>query len=176
MKKLLLDMDGVIVDFIRGVIEYHKLDIAYEDVLLDISKQSRMDPRDFYEPLSEEFWTSLKWTPDGGKILSGILDFVDVSQICLCTAPLMTKGCAQGKINWIEQNLPVFRRQYLIGTAKQFAASPTTLLVDDSPRNCSEFAEAGGAYFLYPRPWNAGKGDKDVATTVGAIRSLWEAI
>jgi len=42
----------------------------------------------------------------------------------------------------------------LIGPDKSFCASPTSILFDDNPLNCSRFCDAGGRGCLVPAPSN----------------------
>jgi len=50
-----------------------------------------------------------------------------------------------------------YQKHYLIGPAKHFAATPDSLLVDDSEKNIDMWVAWGGVGLLFPCPWNSGR-------------------
>lgn len=158
--KCLLDMDGVLVDFVRGAIELHDLPAnLYDDPKslgdFDIVKLSGLKPQDFWKDMGFDFWASLPWTADGMNILNLVLSKFGDKNICLLTSPCMTEGCIEGKLYWIRRNLPDFSRRFLVGPAKEFCAGPNNYLIDDSDHNRRTFEAHGGNCILVPRPWNS---------------------
>lgn len=176
-KKLFLDMDGVLVDFVTGVRVFHSKHIEYKDIQQNIAQQ--MFPSNeqyrFYDPLGFDFWANLTWTEEGQKLLAGLLGFIDSEDIVLMTSPILTRGCADGKLAWIKKNCPIFTRQYCVTPCKHQYAHPSALLVDDSERNCTEFQDAGGFAYLVPRPWN-NSDDLPVNELLKNIRYLWDTL
>jgi 5'(3')-deoxyribonucleotidase len=159
--KVFLDMDGVLVDFVSGACAAHGMPNPYKvdpiksrgewgiEALLGVS------PAMFWKPLGFEFWANLDWMPDGREILKQVEFFVDIENICILTSPCDTPGCIDGKREWIKNNIPEYRKQILVGAAKQFVAGPGKVLIDDYQNNTDKFIDHGGEAVLIPRIWNS---------------------
>jgi len=157
----MLDLDGVLVDFLAGAHKFHGIPYSNEDYPYEYGSyencpppNSDMNTREFWDALDAEFWTGLSWTSDGREILAAVEQAFGKENICLLTSPTLNHECIIGKMKWIERELSEYRRRYLIGPAKAFCAAPDTVLVDDANINVEDFAEAGGYTILVPRPWN----------------------
>jgi len=142
--RVLLDIDGVLADFIGGACKLHGRSQGGLAPLLGMSAGA------FYAPMGQSFWaglTPLPWMRDVVTMLEGKFG---VENICLLTAPILTPGCFDGKLEWINTHLPQYRRRYLVGPAKHFCASESSLLIDDNTTNVLDFTKAGGKGFLFP--------------------------
>lgn len=162
MLKCMLDLDGVLVDFLAGAHKFHGLPYSNEDYPYTLGEYqncppptSKMTTREFWDKLGHEFWADLSWILGGRTILAMVEDFFGKENTCLLTTPTLNHGCITGKMEWIECEMPDYRRRYLIGPVKYFCASPDTVLIDDSDHNVNAFREAGGQAILVPRPWNS---------------------
>jgi hypothetical protein len=159
--KILLDLDGVLTDFVGGAIAAHGIADPYADGdnhgVWDFSEICDIPPSVFWERLDYEFWANLRWTVDGGAILSFLEAKFGYQNICLLTSPphSNTGDAIRGKIDWVERHLPKYKRQLLIGPAKEFCAHSGSILVDDADHNVTKFALAGGNTYLVPRVWNS---------------------
>lgn len=157
--RVFLDLDGVIVDFAKGVIEWYNLDCKPEDWSEwgDVFKYYEGTEASFWDGLSDKFWIGLKFTEEAKEILELLKPF----KPCILTSPAHTG--AGGKQQWIRENLPGYFKngRYLIGPPKHLLASGNSLLIDDSQENCDKFIKAGGHAIIVPRPWN-NLSDKDV--------------
>lgn len=156
-----LDLDGVLVDFARGALQYHNSDLEYSSLDWDFDKKLGLTPEQFWEPLDYNFWANLEWTAEG----KGILELVEAKfgdKVAILTAPPKTPGAVQGKLDWISRELPRYRRRTMVGTNKQLFAASTKVLVDDRDENIESFEDAGGLGVLVPRPWNRAKGYEGV--------------
>ncbi len=147
-----LDMDGVLVDFVGGAIKEHCLQINQNNLSWDFYVEAGLSPENFWSPLGRSFWANLDWTPEGEKILAYVEQAFDA--VVILSSPCATHGCAEGKIDWIKRHIPRYRRQFLLGPAKHFCASPNHYLIDDHDQNIEKFIEWGGKGFLVPRAWN----------------------
>lgn len=158
-KRCFLDLDGVLCDFVNGACKLHGKPNPYGDPanhgvyaiedLLGISRNK------FYAPMNYDFWASLEPTPECCDIYRLVFDKFQFENVCILTSPILTEGCCDGKIKWIEKNLPeYFHRRYLIGSCKEMLAGPDAWLIDDNPDHCRKFRENGGNAILVPRPWN----------------------
>ena len=157
--RVFLDLDGVIVDFAKGCIEWYNLDCTPEDwkEWLDIFKYYTGDESKFWEGLTDKFWLELEFTKEAKRILT----LLRPMKPCILTSPAWTG--AGGKQQWIRKKLPDFFKEdrYLIGPAKHYLAHENALLIDDADENVQRFREAGGHAILIPRPWNS-LSDEDV--------------
>jgi hypothetical protein len=147
-------MDGVIVDFIRGAHEHHKLKYdpwPYPVGKWDFVKRVDKTAYEFWSPLKFDFWSTLPWTPDGEEILS-MLPFEDT---CLLTAPTQEAECVTGKLRWVRDNLTGYNRKVIITPAKEMCAHPNALLIDDGDHNVDKWRANGGQAILVPRIWNS---------------------
>lgn len=158
MLKWFLDLDGVIVDFVGGIIRYHGLQCSVNDVTdwNALYKYWSGTVAEFWELLPENFWTNLDFTPEG----KDIIDFLAEMNIkpTILTSPPWTG--ATGKQKWIQQNMPEYfdHDRYLIGPSKTCVARGGAVLIDDAEHNIDPWVEAGGMGILVPRPWNRNRG------------------
>jgi 5'(3')-deoxyribonucleotidase len=156
-------MDGGLVDFLGGACKFHNK--TYDGLPHDPDNQAEQKPwniepifgmsaPDLWEPLGFDFWANLDPYPHFEEVVRTLTDKFGEENICLLTSPIRTDGCIDGKMAWIRKHLPQFKRQFLVGPAKQFAASPNHVLVDDHAKNIEAFKDAGGHVFMFPAPWN----------------------
>lgn len=162
--KCLLDLDGVLADFVGGVYK--------------LRGTPRKDPMNWdfieaheWEKMDEEFWASLDKTPEFDALLSTVEETFGPENICLLTSPVRTAGCLEGKMRWIREHLPAYSRRFLIGPAKEFCAHPRSVLIDDSETNTRAFFKAGGNAVLVPREWNQRRG-QSLEKTLAIIRPM----
>lgn len=154
--KCLLDMDGVLVDFVKGICELHQKEDPFKKGYQgwDMIAEFGMSPSEFWNPCGREFWKNLDWTEEGKEIVAFAEETFGTKNIALLTSPCATDGCIDGKMDWIKKNLPQFRRSFLVGPAKHFCAAPNHFLVDDHDGNIAEFNADHGNGILVPRVWN----------------------
>ena len=155
--RVLLDMDGVLSDMTTPIQEMYNLGpwppgAGYE--IQTVYPQLTMSANKFWQSFdSEDFWAHLPWTHDGKIILKMVERHF--KEINICTSPTLNPYCASGKIRWINNNIPLYRRRFFIGPQKWHLASPGHLLIDDHDKNVKLFREKGGHAILVPRPWNS---------------------
>jgi hypothetical protein len=168
--KCLLDLDGVLVNFVKGACKLHGKPDPYQSgdwTGFDIAEAWEMKPASFWGPMGYEFWSDLEWTVDGREILETVERFIGSDNICICSSPCSTRGCADGKIEWIRRNMPKYKRRYMLTPIKYFASCVDTLLIDDMDENIVghvKVSRSGSSILniilpsiLIPRPWNAGR-------------------
>jgi 5'(3')-deoxyribonucleotidase len=114
-----------------------------------------MTAREFWDGLTSDVWANLEWHDDGREILSVVERFFPPENICILTSPTSNGASAKGKIQWIQKNMPKYRRKYLIGPCKHFCAGKNSILIDDGNHNIDAFRGAGGLTVLVPRKWNS---------------------
>jgi hypothetical protein len=172
-------MDGVIVNFVRGALDYFKSSLDIAECRWNFPGQMGYaggnDPK-FWEPLGYDFWANLPWTAEGPSLIKQLEEMVGQKNIGLLTSPCDTDGCVEGKRTWVKNNLPAYKRQLIVTPAKNLFAAPKKILVDDHDPNVEGFRSAGGNAVLVPRPWNCemhltdGKGGCNVTQVVNRVR------
>ncbi len=145
-KKIFLDMDGVIVDFMEAVYKLFKLTDFRDWEAMGKEKYTDINN------MGEKWWSQMKWTSDGKKLWSYIKGY-DVT--ILSATPRDPKSRAismEGKKNWLNKNMgSSYGSNALIVTAvdKQKYASGNHILIDDSPRNIAQWKSRGGIGVLH---------------------------
>jgi len=169
IRKLFLDMDGVITDFDTAACRRLNLDKSKLP-----EKQTWTSILDLWDGTEEEFWESLDerfWLFDVGFTPEAqeILELVEPYKPVLLTAPPKTGG-ATGKMLWIRNNLRDYwcDDRWFIGTGTEYLADQWHVLIDDAPHNINAWERNGGYGILVPRPWNNLRGE-DV---VGHIKTM----
>lgn len=166
--KLFLDMDGVLVDFVRGTCRVHRAPNPWADGANagdhDTVKLFGMTPFEFWQPIQNHvFWALLQPTPECDAVVRLCERAVGALNVCLLSVPCQSGGSASGKMAWIKRRLPEIGSRFLIGgnseapevPPKHFCAHPDAILIDDSDANVDAFRAAGGKAILFPRPWNS---------------------
>lgn len=179
---VLLDMDGVLVDFITPALALHsggRLESFYEQYPGQpyIQKVLGISDERFCADMDEDWWAGLEWMHDGKKILSILEDAFGRERIMIASSPVERQGCVEGKRRWIRRNLPKHYHGIsgqMFGKKKWLMAHPTTLLVDDFDDQVDPFEQRGGLVLHVPRPWNrlhywASDASKLVETAVGLM-------
>lgn len=168
MSKLLLDMDGVPVDFVRGVLKKFGVKTPYEDIrwnFLDTVPGA-------WEQMDRQFWRDLDWTPYGQELYAKLLKRFGAERMMIMSSPCDTAGCMDGKLDWIRRHMPELKRRFLFGPAKDIGAG---VLLDDRNENVDLFKKAGGFGVLFPQPWNHyGYECNDIDRIVDAVSNFMD--
>lgn len=160
-KRILLDMDGVLADFIGGACKAHGRPSPYTEPdnlgKWDIDKLWGMDSDAFWAPLLGcQFWLNLEPTVECMRIIELAVDSVGRQNVGICTRPPCQDypESVRGKRGWIRRHCPELIDRMVFCIDKTFCANPNTLLIDDNEHNITSFWYAGGSSVLVPRPWN----------------------
>lgn len=172
--KGLVDLDGVMANFMDGAARRHGLPNPYEAdanaTAYDCWELMGLTEDEFWEPLDEEFWINLEPMPDADAILLHVEKRLGKENVCFLTSPCKRHSrCASGKVEWIAKHYPEYSRRFLVGPSKHFCAHPGALLIDDYEVNCQKFSAHGGRAILVPRPWNRLRDSTDSAGDVARL-------
>jgi 5'(3')-deoxyribonucleotidase len=171
--KVLLDVDGVLANFVQGACDEHGLENPYLSPAsaghYDIVKLLGVPDKEFWAPLGRDFWANLPKMEHADVIVELLELTYGRDNICILTKPCKTEGCADGKIIWLRENYPQFH--FLLGSSKSWCAHPGSILFDDFGKNITRFRQSHGRAFLVPAPWNHMHG----VDTLKAISSFLEA-
>jgi 5'(3')-deoxyribonucleotidase len=179
IRRALLDLDGVLLDFQKGVAnalgrENNHYDKPEAWGIWETWKVMGISEHVFWEALdSYEFWATLEWMPDGREILELVESYFGKPNIAIMTSPCQHPHCSAAKQWYIQEHLPDYRRRYLITSAKDFMADSGHVLIDDYDENVRLYRERGGPAILVPRPWNSLHSLKTVPALKGELERLF---
>lgn len=157
---IMLDVDDVLVD-LRGAVwkrlGKRALEIPeslwHSAKLFDILNLDHTEFWQITDDDSYEFWASIPDLPWASELYATCKS---IAPTVLLTCPTDGPHCSHGKHQWIKNKFNT--RDFLIGPAKWACAGPSTLLIDDKDKNCTEFERRGGRSIVFPRSWNNGYG------------------
>jgi 5'(3')-deoxyribonucleotidase len=158
---ILLDMDGVLVDFVEGAIlacgaSVEECYRKWTPGLYDVVKVLGIGEEEFWrkvESKGEDFWAHLRQYPWSRSLYDGCSEF---GEVFFLTKPTLDPKSCSGKVRWMQAFLGgrLAARNYLLGPPKYLCAKPWNILVDDCEPNVDLFAAAGGKAILFPQVWN----------------------
>lgn len=160
LDRILLDIDGVLADFVGGALRlFHRLDAleAWPPGEWEVARVIGVADEDFWATVDhggEDFWARLEPTPWAAGFVE-LCEGVCPGRVSLLSSPSRDPYSAAGKIQWIRSHFPQFEQRYIFAPAeKELLAAPGRLLIDDNDGNCERFAAAGGDAIVFPQPWN----------------------
>ena len=192
IKTIFLDVDEVLAQWVVAALrtlDYFGAHVDFDPCLQPdavFARWDRLTPRpwDVCEVIPytrEQLWDAIH--SRGAAFWSGLEPFpwaMDLYQRCsavapvvLLTSPSRDPSSYAGKAAWVKRHFP--DAEHLIGSCKHRVAHPSAVLIDDSPKNCAAFIEAGGHAIVFPGIGNilhAVPGDErvaHVARTLGII-------
>jgi 5'(3')-deoxyribonucleotidase len=155
---ILLDMDGVIADFVSASLEVAKIPLTHDEVNM----------WDYYKPYmtEKEFWTSIDTEPEFWRNIKPYPWAKRIVELCrsiaptyFCSSPSQHHVSASDKILWLRTHgfMEHDKNDYLLTSHKWMAAGPGRILIDDSTHNVDSFNARGGLGLTFPQPWNEGR-------------------
>jgi len=141
MKKIYCDMDGVLVDFVKGAESLTGKSIT------DWSKGSKSEKWGMIKS-NPNFWRELPWM-SGGKQLWSYISKFDPHILSAYVEESFDPNCIPGKTEWLRRNAGMSNRSKINlvrrKEKKLFAKKGNpSILIDDYEKNVREFINAGG--------------------------------
>jgi phosphoglycolate phosphatase-like HAD superfamily hydrolase len=144
IRKIAIDLDGVVVDFLRG---------AYSAGIFD-PETGRMDEAKLLEA-DERFWADLPAIVEGLWLYSRLYAFSRKKDLTIyILSHAINEASKAGKREWIQKNLKTNPMEIVFVAKrkdKNDFADSQTLLIDDYQKNCDEFEAAGGHSVCFHR-------------------------
>lgn len=185
IKKIYLDMDGVLADWCDAICELHGKDNPYSKPeaagIWDIEDLLGMTPEQLWKPADHAFWESIPKCSTADWLVNVSVLLVKPSNVHILTSPVRKErgeeahaACLAGKRSWIEKHFPILKDRVVFEKMKERHAEPGALLIDDKSSNVEKFIKAGGMGILVPRKWNddhhlAQMSHKVVAERIGKL-------
>ena len=161
---ILLDVDGVVCNFVGGIIASHGLPISHEDYgSWNHHRTLGMSDEEMLRPTNDgKWWTELE-EYDWAKRL--VLELRRIGEVIFCSSPTLDETCPSQKVAWLRATglMHAQKNDYQIGPRKELNAKSGAVLVDDSDSNVATYLDHGGTAVLFPQPWNQNadyRGDK----------------
>jgi hypothetical protein len=165
------DMDGVLVDFELGTVEYITSDLKSgkapelaeelgRDYITVKDIKSNKSVRNYmYKELEHnaEFWENLPWIENGPELWAAIAPY----NPNILTTP-MGYGSEIGKQAWIDKNLNPLPRKVFMSREKYRWANKRHILIDDWEKNTIPWEESGGIAILHR--------DEDLGKTLSSLQ------
>lgn len=160
--QFLLDMDGVLVDFISGALEAlnkeYKKDITLEQYAREFGV---WDTYDYYGITQEDFWRTIEAVPYFWLDLKPLpwykelYDYLSsIGDVTIVTAPSQSMNCIREKYSWLYRYLNLTIKDVVMANKKYLLTAHGNVLIDDYSKNVSEFKGSGGKAVLVPSTWN----------------------
>ena len=155
------DMDGVLTDFESQFIKYVGITPAQFD------QQHNNDQKEFWSAVEKgglKYWTDMPWMK-GGQL---IWNFIKNKNPIILSAPARTiPDSNKGKNIWVKKELKPSPKVILIrSNEKKKYATPTSILIDDLPKNIADWTQAGGIGILHKWPMD----------TINTIKTLFDGV
>jgi 5'(3')-deoxyribonucleotidase len=159
IKKIYLDMDGVLSDFEKKFIEYYGF--------LSLSKRDRKEWSKDWEDfiLNKKGFEQLDVFPGSKELLNFIKKYpnIDVEILSSSGGKRFHGEVTVQKIKWLKNHGINYKANIVPGRRhKKEYATPETIMIDDTPDVISSFSAAGGEAILH----------KDAKETIKKLESL----
>lgn len=155
-KKILIDTDGVLRDFVGGCEERYETKFDFTNSR-SIQKLLDKTHHEFISDLDDcRFWMRLKPTKEAQSIIKMVHKYFKEEDIYIVSASYQTPRILAGCILWYKQYFPSFveHKKIIFINEKHLLASLNTILLDDHTETCKAFSNRSGWTILFPRPWN----------------------
>jgi 5'(3')-deoxyribonucleotidase len=166
--QIFIDMDGVLVDYYRSILQHTKSTITYDDWppgCSDYEHLFRMPYGEVMKNVGSDFWRDMPCTP----WMNFLIELISVhpktmhAERHILTSPpyvhyhegiepCHVADSIKGKLEWILKHASDFygNGNITFSWMKYVAANTDALLIDDSEHNIDSFVEAGGIGLLVP--------------------------
>lgn len=158
-KTILVDMDGVVTDFVSGVYRLFGKDLAANPVVTwNFFEAWDLTAMDFWGEIDragEAFWVGLQPYPWAQELF----DFCrSQAPVYFCSSAALSPFAWSGKIRWIRAWVNHHGyNDIVLTTHKHLLARPTNFLIDDNDDNVTTFRKHGGPAALFPQGWNSAR-------------------
>lgn len=153
---ILLDMDGVIADFVTASIKAADLPLTHDQVTIWAYYREHMTEDQFWEKVGddERFWNEIEPYPWAAQLVAMCQEY---GKVYFCSSPCLDPKSASAKIEWLRHHgfMGQRRNDYILTSHKGLLGNPSRVLIDDGDHNIEAFRKSGGQTILFPQPWNA---------------------
>jgi hypothetical protein len=182
ISRILLDMDGPLVNFVGGACRIHRVpELESEVTDWDMASTLGLSTEELLSPIwgNMSFWANLRPYDHAIYLYKTLLE---IAPVTLCTSPLYKYGlpdgaCVRGKAHWAKKVLGVSPETIIFTSDKSQLAHPNAMLIDDKVSNVQSFNDNAGWGLLFARPWNSNSpyrlSVEGVIKTVSVLANLY---
>ena len=176
--KVMLDMDGVISDWIGAASKICDVDLDDPKIRQEIKDEkgfleNHVDEQTLWRNIEEagiDFWENMELFPWSKKLYNAVKEVAD--EFTILSSPgkfpnTASQACA-GKILWLDKHFDN-HEDYILCYQKYRCADEYSVLIDDSENKIEPFEEHGGHGFLWPNPLSLMDGDFNVDDTIDEL-------
>lgn len=159
IRRICIDMDGVIADFQTGIRCAHGIKEDPYDKPESIGVWAtwhlmEMTEDEFYAPCDHAFWCGLPLYPMAKQLVSECCRLAEVFIVSTPPPNKYSWPAMTGKRAWVQEHFPWLPQQNIIISPNKWHYSDReSLLIDDSDANCDMWVEQGHVIRV-PRKWN----------------------
>jgi len=139
---LYVDMDGVLVDFNKAVLNLIGQPMGPDTKKLFWRSVKNMGGKELIE-----FWSNMDWTRQGRELWSYVSKYSP--QILSSSGSSMRGQIEQGKTKWIEKHLTPNPTNIIYELNKEKYAHPSAIIIDDRSKVIDPWIAAGGIGILH---------------------------
>lgn len=153
MKTILLDMDGVLVDFVGDACAVLGVDPSVAKSWNFFNDLGMSEP-EFWsriDKVGESFWAGVSEHEWCDELLELANSF---GNVVISSAPSRSPYSSSGKVRWLKNKFGEGFRDFMLGKHKHLMANANTILIDDNDDNVAKFSRNGGHGILFPQRWN----------------------
>lgn len=165
IETILLDMDGVVVHHFIELGRLFGIEVSRDNWPKGktIIKEITGTPKEIFDPkvisAGAELWERMEPFPWFKTFVS---ELENIAPVYFLSAPEYGAGCVAGKVSWLEKYYGKGFDRFILTKHKTLFAKPTHLLIDDGPKNVSDFIAHGGKALLFDQPWNNSSASGDL--------------
>ncbi len=163
--RILLDMDGVMIDFVSAACkafgakpDSERMKEGFERGEWNINKL--FDPpvsnNQFWKEINEigeSFWTNMMPLPWLTKLIHLVEEYAGEDWY-IVTSPSKHPSSYSGKVWWLKERFGQDFDRIVLTKHKHLLANRDTVLIDDKESTISKFRECNGEAILFPAPYN----------------------
>jgi len=174
---VMIDLDGVLVQWIGAVCGLSNIDINDEDIraelkageyVCDLGIITEEDMWSKIEKEGTEWWENLELFPWTKKLVE---EMEKLGQVYFLTSPGECTTAPSGKMAWIKKHFPDYITKFICVKDKWLCAAKNRILIDDSEKKIRKFREYNGHAFLWPNDLKLLDGDVDVDETIEKLKA-----
>jgi len=171
-----LDMDGVISFFEKSAAKTIGIDLEDNDIREKIKTGTRISS--FIDGGESAMWSKIdaegiKWWRDMELLPWGMELYKKLKEkgdyFSFLTSPGNNSLCSAGKVEFLQKHFGDDFQEFLIGKHKEYCASSSAILVDDSESKIKKFRAFGGHAFKWPSPLSLIDNDVNVDETIDEL-------
>jgi hydroxymethylpyrimidine pyrophosphatase-like HAD family hydrolase len=137
-KRIYLDMDGVLFDFVKNI---------EKTTGLTINQWTKLGRKERWDPIiaKKNFWSNGPWLNEGKKLFNYVRKF-NPHILSAYVEHAHDPNCIPGKMAWAQKNTGISRQNInlVMRSQKKNFANKNSILIDDYEKNTNEFSRAGG--------------------------------